>query len=69
MILTTLQPDAVFLLSMIFEVLQVVDGDTCSLTFRMRTTYFATALQSTDMILDMPAERILLAKGPRAVFE
>lgn len=32
------------LVRMILEMIQVVDSDTCSLTFGMRTSYLATAL-------------------------
>ena len=31
--------------------------------------YCITRLQGTDMIFDMPAECILLAEGPCAIFE
>ena len=52
------------LVRMILEVIQVVDRSPCSLTFRMRTRHLAAALYGIDVILDMPAQCILLAEGP-----
>ena len=55
--------------SMILEMPQDVDGDTSCHIFWMWTGYLAAALQSSNVIFDMPAECVLLTEGPRAVFE
>ena len=57
------------LVRMILKMVQVVNRNAYSLTFGIRTRYLVAALQGIDVILNMPAECILLAERPCAVFE
>ena len=53
----------------VLKMLHVIDNDALTLTFRMGARYFAVAFEGVNVILDVPPERVLLAKYPCTVFE